>query len=173
MQPRTLTEAQLSRMSEHVAYEFARLMMPMYIKVPPTSEKAWLEECVLESALVHVRNLSDFLTDERPQNPKHQDDVVADDYFDHHWANRPNYIFGNDTAGHRRFMGEINKRMAHVTLQRIGTRPFEWRALSRELHLIRESFESFLSDLKNSHPKRRKRFDAKLGISLPGYTPPM
>ena len=172
MQPRTLDESQLSRMVEHVSYEFARLVMPMYVPVPAVNEKPWLEQCVLESALVHVRNLSDFLTDERPRHPKRQDDVVADDYFDNHWSNRPSFIFGTDRDGHDKFVAEINKRMAHVTLQRIGIRPFRWTTLTREFHLIRTSFETFLIDLKNAHPKRRQRFDRQLEISLPGYEPP-
>ena len=159
-------------MNEHVAYEFARFMMPMHIGVPAVREKAWLEQCVLESALVHVRNLSDFLMGERPRNPKFQDDVVADDFFDDHWRNRPAFIFGSDQDGHEKFMAEINKRMAHLTLQRIGSRPFKWTMLSRDFHILRSSFETFLIDLASAHPKRRQRFDRQLEIALPGYEPP-
>ena len=91
---------------------------------------AAVNEATLECALLHLRNVVDFLLNLPPTNPGFQTDVVADDYFDTSWSGRPVFLLGDDAEAHKGLMKDLHRRLAHLSTQRLQkqtpTGGFDW-----------------------------------------------
>jgi len=95
-----------------------------------------LNNVVLESAVLHLRNLLEFLYCEKPQRT----DVVADDFLDEKWTTvRPGLTSALKRARHR-----SNKELAHLTSSRIaqgqGGRGWDIPALANDLVAVLQVF---------------------------------
>lgn len=120
--------------------------------------KAWIQSSVLEATLVHVRNVSDFLTKSRPTNENYKTDLVADQYFAHGWSSRPDYIFGADKDEHKELLDEIHRRVVHLSTQRHTIKDdgdFVWREyVIKQFPALLPAFRKFLNDLTACEPER-------------------
>jgi hypothetical protein len=149
--------------TEHVTYEVTRLMLWTFISVPPESINAptpqhavglsnILRQATLESSLVHLRNVAEFLVS--PRSTARPTDLIADDYFDEASTGRPGHVFGTSDAEHRTTMTEIHRRVAHLSVQRVGLAPFDWTSVLEQVPTIVVHFSAFLRDLRDAHPER-------------------
>jgi hypothetical protein len=95
------------------------------------SNQGWLTNALLESFVVHVRGVMDFLYNDTPQN----DDVVAQDFFASvdAWASvRPELSELLSKAKKR-----AGKEIAHLTYARLAvtpdTKPWAFAAIANEI----------------------------------------
>jgi hypothetical protein len=119
-------------------------------------------QATLESALLHLRNVADFLVCSRPTARSRETDLVADDYFDHGWERRPDHLFGEDVLDHRAVMRELHRRLAHLSTHRVeGQAPasgFAWTDVIGDVHGVLSAFKDFVGDLRLVHPERASWF---------------
>ena len=154
---------------EHVFYELCRVVeflrfgnvVPLKDGIDKEVRRRlldWAASAILESALIHVRNISDFLTRERPTHRANRTDLVADHYFDEGWTGRPTFIFGTCKAEHDAVLTEINRRVAHISTQRSSVETdgaFAWNNYVREqVPGALPAFRAFLNDLGQQHRAR-------------------
>ena len=144
--------AVLERMAEHVGYELR--MVGCLMHEVGVDEDAPAASAVLEAYLLHVRTLSAFLG--IAADRAWPDDVVADDYFRGYYAPESPL-----TADDR---GDIDRRLAHLTIDRLGT-DIAWRpGLDRSYwgkRVLRE-FSRFVDALEEDSPERAAWFDGAL-----------
>jgi hypothetical protein len=141
----------LDAMAEHVGYEMWMVAQTTRIiesgSFPTTSTNEATKaigNALIESALVHVRNLDDFF---RLPGKRHPDDVLAIHYLPT-W--RPRAILSK--AEH----DDIDKLLAHVTTKRTdGPRPWLTKRLRDGFEIAR----SFLQQLHAEEPERAAAFD--------------
>lgn len=116
----SLDPAQLNGMAGHIAYEvemlvltgrelLARGLEDLSSAVSPSDAEGLLNNLLVESFLIHARNLDDFLT--YSQSKRRPRDVLALDYND-------NWIPTDVLAGSVRVL--INRRVAHLTIDRLA-----------------------------------------------------
>jgi hypothetical protein len=111
--------------AEHVAYEFDMLLTLSSlisrlhaVHAPTPEDEQCLKNALLESCVVHVRNVIRFLY---PQNVQ-STDIVASDFFDPGvWDSRRPAITDSLKAARRR----ANKEIAHMTSARMAGTPPE------------------------------------------------
>lgn len=141
----------LSEMAEHLTYEGFMLSgttqlieqgFPPSDRVEPTVREV-VRNALLESLLVHIRVLDDFLSMEAPARP---DDVVAVDFLPS-WEPRRCL-----TAEERTY---VNKRVMHLTAVR-GAGPAPWE-LDKGREVMRH-FREFLRALEASDPAKAQWF---------------
>jgi hypothetical protein len=141
----------MSEMAEHVAYEGFMLSgttqlieqdFPPSDRVKPTVREV-IRNALLESSLVHVRVLDDFLRMKAPNQP---DDVVAVQFLPS-WEPRSCLI-----PDERDY---VNKRLMHLTTVR-GTGPAPWQ-LDKSREVFR-NFRTFLQALDASDPAKAEWF---------------
>jgi hypothetical protein len=163
----------LEHMTEHVHYELHRVMefvlggnvLPGIGagEMPEIRQELmdWSQSSILESALIHLRNVSDFLTKGWPTTDRKMNatDLVAEHYFPdgHVWV-RPDCIFGGGRARHVELIQEIHRRVAHLSTQRFtvkGQGAFEWEKYVRaQFPLLPKAFSAFLANLRASPDPR-------------------
>src|SRR5437762_1252126 len=123
---------------------------------------ALLREAVLESYLIHVRGLNEFLLKGRDGRGTRVDDVVAEDYFDGRWSTVVPLLIQPE-------LDDIHRRIAHLSTHRLarntpGTR-FNWAGqdpLDRWARTIHGGLKSFIDDLRNAHPDRATWFEPSI-----------
>jgi hypothetical protein len=137
-------------MVEHVAYEINQLHRTAALvssgKYPTaggTDLQRVLGNALLESTLIHLRSLDDFLG---MTAPKDSDDVLAIDYLPG-W--RPKRVL---TVAERKY---INKRVQHLTTVR-RTGPAPW-AMARCNDVLAEVIQ-FMHALEAAQPQRAAWF---------------
>jgi hypothetical protein len=111
------TEAELKGALDHLHYEFWMLMSVVNALASGKVSDQWLVNALLESFVIHLRNLIDFFYIERPQN----DDVIAADFFAKKdaWEKiRP--AISNDLSKSRT---RAHKEIAHLTYARLHVTP--------------------------------------------------
>jgi hypothetical protein len=168
---------------DHVFYELHRTLefahhgnvLPIGGNVPPEVRADladWSQSAILESSLIHLRNVSDFLTKTRPTQKHAETDLVADHYFVNGWHGRPDFIFGTDKSAHDAVLKEIHRRVAHLTVQR-HTVPWsgaiEWQPyVTQQFPVLLRAFAAFLADLIKQEPGRAAWFNSSTDL-LVGY----
>jgi len=143
---RPFTDAYLlAYSSEHLAYEVDMFFGMVELRLRPSfpsllsvsADPIRLNNALIESFVVHFRNIIDFLYVDRPRPT----DVVASDFFDPAaWESRRPPLSGTlDTARRR-----ANKELAHLTTDRIPGAPSEkiwdFDGLANELRPILRLF---------------------------------
>lgn len=150
------TDADLESLAHHVAYELR--MVAVLEEHPHRPEDLPVGNALLESYLIHCRNLHEFLV---ATSARHPTDVIAADYFDEPERHSP-AVFP-----HWFEISAIHRRVAHLTVERLeGNSPngFNWgvKALGGRARWGRETvraFGQFLGDLRTVHPNRAVWFD--------------
>jgi hypothetical protein len=148
----------LERMAvEHVTYEL-RMLGYTAGKGTPAGDVG-LGFAVLESYLLHCRNIAEFLRKGQNLRPN---DLVAHDYFDASWA--------GVTLPPRFPITDLNRRLAHLTTDRLTSNAlgsgFDWSAgaprpgdRAQWARMLQKPFGQFLGDLRAVHPDRAAWFD--------------
>ena len=109
-----LNKSELKEMLEQVQYEYKMMSVIGDFIINSEFGDNWLKYALLESFLVHTRNLIDFLYTD---NAKFSDDILAVDYFDspNKWITKrgmlPKYL--------EEVKAKANKLLSHITLSRI------------------------------------------------------
>jgi hypothetical protein len=174
----------LERMVLHVRYEFDRMLLWFSTVVTDAEARpehpdliTLLNQATFESSLLHLRNVIDCVA--RPRDPRLPSNLVADDYFDDKWADRPAALLSpvGDQEEHQRELNQLHRRVAHLSVQRLEGEPptaaerFEWGDyLGRAVPSAVAGYESFLGDLGREHPERRQWF-SRLKEILPSPSP--
>ena len=156
MTPQELTEYS----GEHLFYEFTTFWR--LAGIVPLMD-GLMQSALLESYLIHLRNLIDFLY--RPRD--RDDDVIAADFFDDPASWTPTI-----SATLERAQIRANKEMSHLTTKRkSGSQPQkEWDVggLSKEIWQTTKDFAAKAS-YKKLHPKVRELFnlpEARLLVAI-------
>jgi len=137
-----------------------------------------INDAILESFLLHVRNIYNFLT-KKKDNKKYLDrdgqpkEVLAIHYFenDSKWKNKIERIFRyckENYSSKNEQLTQINDHLAHITYSRIHEK-IKWDCESI-LNDVKNAWETFLDELDSD---RRKWFNSKIIIgaeSSPGMT---
>lgn len=135
---------ELKRTSSHLYYEFS-----MFISLTQEMFKGYspgtVNNALLQSFALHVRNLIDFL-----YNDKHQpDDVYAGDYFDtpEKWQQLRLAI----TPGLTKAKKRANKEVAHLTYSRLKVTQEEkiWAFVELSGEMIK-AFDPFVTNVDRS-----------------------
>lgn len=124
-----------------------------------------LAEATFESAVLHLRNLVDFLANPRPKvGSQVETDLVADHYFDTGWTGRPRpFLLFDDTSTDRNdyVRRNVQRHLVHLTTARHAARvsqqrfTWEWNRV-----LVLDGFERFVNDLRTAgHVDRARWFD--------------
>ncbi|MEZ5553820.1 MAG: hypothetical protein R3E82_23290 [Pseudomonadales bacterium] len=108
----------------------------------------WIRNALLESFVVHLRGLIDFLFNDSPRG----DDVVAHDFFttaDTWLSVRPDFSANLQAAKKR-----AGKEIAHLTYARLAvtpeTKPWNFVSISDEVNAAMNAFLSNVSPIKLS-----------------------
>jgi hypothetical protein len=163
---------------EHVTYEIDRLSHWSEVIVERSmfavEDESYLDvifdyvrQATLENALLHLRCVVEFLTAPRPTEAKkdrfRQLDVVADDYFDAGWADRPPFLLGEDEKAHYQTLNEIHRRLAHITGQRL-TFPYSWTPVLLQVRQVLTEYKRLVRDLRVAHTEHAKAFDRSIHL---------
>jgi hypothetical protein len=149
-----------------VAYEMEQFVLWTLYRPPAHPNKLVdlrLRQACFESAVLHLRNIVDFLRNARPVKRAFLSDLVADHYFDAGWATRPQpfLLYSADVESDEGVRGNVNRHLAHITTTRqklrVSSAAFEWDEIDPTLVL--EGFRRFLADLGRAHPDRVSWFD--------------
>ena len=149
-------------MALHVDYEVAKIIAFAELGnrwVSDFVSAPWAKlasESMLEAALVHVRNVVEFL---RRVDDHKEFDVVANDYFPGGWNGRASRVFPDEQ------LHSIHRRVVHLTSERLSVDSegnFEWAnfivdAIPRALTDVR----LFLADLAASSESTRVEWFSK------------
>lgn len=164
-----LVEAELYRLAnERVRYAVERMSWPLWhdTKRSVLSDvDLWFTDSLVDSMILHARNVCAFLLNERPRaDSSFATDVVADHYFDVGWSGRPDYLLGSDRGQHDEMMQEINRRLAHITSHGLwnrhgGIEMFHWSDITKWLPEVLIGFGKFVDDLEVAHRNRAEWFD--------------
>jgi hypothetical protein len=160
-------------MVTHVQYEHSHLWIPYAHPLP-----AWiatgnvdrdaltnglLAQWRLESTLTHLRVMIGFLTGTR--NTNYPLGLVADDFFDVGWPNRPQFVIGKGPSQQKDILDDLNGRLAHLSLRRLQDATpvsgFSWAhviELMSPAKRIFVEFDRFRDDLAAAHPDRGRWF---------------
>ena len=134
----------LKRISSHLYYEFSMfvsLTLEMRKGYPP----GMVNNALLQSFALHVRNLIDFL-----YNDKHQpDDVYAGDYFE--TPERWQLLRSKITPGLSNAKKRANKEIAHLTYSRLNVAQKEkkWAFVELSNEMIK-AFDPFVTNVNKS-----------------------
>ncbi len=130
---------------EHLLYELQ--IFRWLVENIPGKEKGFELSALLESFVVHLRNLIDFFYGKR----EHPDDVIATDFFDSPGAWIPGAKPSSlETAGER-----ANKEVNHITSKRKAgmdpDKPWKLNELFGAIHNVAERFAATASPAKLHH----------------------
>jgi hypothetical protein len=163
----------LCRMVPHVNYEISRMHLWSTTPVPIAALNfepeiveqvhGLINQALVETALLHMRVINEFLTHKRPTTLKYVQDIVADDYFDAGWKGRPQNLLSKELI-------HLDKRLAHVSIFRLEDETadlgFQWDQVFDRAPAIFESFRTFVEDLATVHPERGEWFSDDPSIQL-------
>jgi hypothetical protein len=151
----------------HIGYELLMVGCLMY----RTADERDLDigYAILESYLLHVRNLSTFL--KTPAKAANRNDVVADDYFAEPHTYSP--LAGRDH-------GLLDQYLAHITTARLngnvpGVEGFSWRRGQDRSYWgleVLQGFGRFLGDLAAESPERAAWFQEHYQLAVARSLPP-
>ncbi len=144
----------------HITFEVTRLLVPHHESFPPaigwhSDLIRYIGESLLESLLIHMRNVVHFLMDDLPTSKGRKTDVVALHYFvnhEHSWT-RPNALLASDRTEHIRLMKCLDRYLAHVSTDRLNN--FDWSEVRSRVPDVARSFRGFVDALP---PERRDWF---------------
>jgi hypothetical protein len=131
------TEEVLKRASAHLHYELWMLTCTANGLGSGIATGGWLSNALLESFVVHVRSLSDFLYAEA----KKPDDVLAGDYLPTgQWVKvRP-----PESELLKRARVRAHKEIVHLTYERLNvtpdTKPWAFVEIAKAIHSVFEVF---------------------------------
>jgi len=132
------TPAELGEASNHLYYEVWMLESTASVLATGRLEQGPFANALLESFIIHVRAVMDFLYAHKPQ----EDDVKAEDFFDtpDQWINtRPQLSQTLSTAKYR-----AGKEVAHLTYARLRvtpeTKPWLFVDIANEVTVVMNSF---------------------------------
>ena len=132
------TDAVLQQASKHLHYEFWMLTSLANGLASGIGAGGWLHNALIESFVIHVRVLIDFLYAEQPRT----DDVVAADYFhsSDEWIKwRPPH---SETLKKARI--RTHKELAHLTYERLNvtpeTKPWAFIEITNEIQKVMRIF---------------------------------
>jgi hypothetical protein len=162
--PRKLhTVEELREASNHLHYEIWMLTSLANGIASGISGQGPIANALLESFVIHVRAVMDFLYADKPQ----ADDVIAEDFFDtpEQWTKkRPTLSELLSHAKHR-----AGKEVAHLTYARLDvtpeTKPWPFVQIANEISLV---INTFLENV----PKNKLGSQWKPLIGRPNTTPP-
>lgn len=143
---------ELVNASEDLYYEISMMRTTAQGLISGVANPSAIQNALLESFLLHVRILLDFLSP--PRRPPLEDDVIATDY-------APTWKTV-DTADGGKYIEmlreEINKRLAHLTYKRlkIADRDKGWNFIGIEARLVK-----WLHEFLRSVPDERLCDEAK------------
>lgn len=133
----------LAKIDEHLRYEYSMLVAVAQAIASGISERGWLTNALLESFVIHLRNLIDFFYPPASSKP---DDVVAGDFFSssEEWEQLRPVMSAALTAAR----GRANKEISHLTYARLlvtpDAKPWAFLDLAQELGTVMNSFRSGL-----------------------------
>jgi len=103
-----------------------------------------IHDAILESFLLHIRILIEFLYFDKSKS-KYDDDIVAQDYFD--TPTKWHEILGKKSVEFQNTKDDLDKRLAHISLKRKESdKSWDCRAL----------YQSIASGLKLFHDKKMR-----------------
>jgi hypothetical protein len=123
----------LKKVSAHIHYEFWMLISTAQALASNISAQGWLQNALLESFVIHLRALSDFLY----ADPKNQDDVLAGDFFSPgEWLKlRP-----AEPGLLKKARMRANKEVAHLTYVRLNVatenKPWMFAEIAHAIHSV-------------------------------------
>ena len=128
-----------------------------------------LRQATFEAAVLHHRNLAEFLHGARPKQDEHRrTNIVADHYFDAGWQSKPAPMRLRSTksgSSDGSLRHSIDVHLAHITSERhtrrVSDGPFDWGAVDSTLVL--KVFLKFVDDLRMLHPDRGEWFSRAEG----------
>lgn len=132
------TTEELKEASNHLQYEYWMLNSLAQALASGISGQGWLTNALLESFVIHVRGLMDFLYKDKPQ----KDDVVAQDYFTslEEWENIRTPISEILEKAKKR----AGKEIAHLTYARLevtpDTKPWVFIVITNEISKVMKIF---------------------------------
>lgn len=132
------TDPVLQEASNHLHYEFWMLTSLAKGLASSIAANGWLPNALLESFVIHVRVLLDFLYVEQPK----PDDVIAADYFpsSEEWEKlRPAQ---SETL--KKSRTRAHKELAHLTYARLNvtpeTKPWAFIEIANQIHRVMDIF---------------------------------
>lgn len=137
---------ELQEVSNHLHYELWMLSSLAQAMESGIADRGWLANALLESFVIHVRNVLDFLYNDHPQS----DDVVAQDFFPSAkaWVKiRPRLSELLSTAKKR-----AGKEVVHLTYARLDvtpdTKPWPFVAIANEVASVMKVFSDSVPEDK-------------------------
>jgi hypothetical protein len=131
-------DTELEKASNHLHYEFWMFNTTAQAHASGISKEGWITNALLESFVIHVRGLMDFLYNDNPR----PDDVVAQDYFNtlEEWKKlRPQQSPVLEHAKQR-----AGKEVAHLAYERLNvtpeTKPWFFLEISKEVSEVMNVF---------------------------------
>lgn len=127
--PRSFRSPQeLRKISNHVIYEIKMLIETSQMEGKNCNQ----HNAILESFLIHTRNLIDFLW----RNPKYPDDVSVNDFLNDDFLELSDEI-------HKDLTNKISKHLAHITYTR--NKPKENKGWEKEkiLNIVHQRLDEF------------------------------
>jgi hypothetical protein len=128
------SDKELQEASNHLYYEVWMLASLAQAMASGIANNGWLKNALLESFVIHVRGVLDFIYNDTPQ----PDDVAAQDYFPsaEAWLNiRPQLSELLRTA-----KGRAGKEIAHLTYARLDvtpdTKPWPFVEIAKEVNVV-------------------------------------
>lgn len=144
---RTISDLQIIS-DQHLFYEIEMLVGSAVVltKIQSLASQI-LVNSLIESFVIHLRNLLDFLysgdiSEKLTKKPPHRDDVIAEDFFDDPSTWQKDRPKKSDTlkAAHVR----AHKEVAHLTYDRLNqkqeTKGWKYNELLNEINLIVQTF---------------------------------
>jgi hypothetical protein len=156
----TTLDPQLIACADDVSYELRMIGVLGQLKTP--TDLPFVGYGLLESLLLHVRLLDDFLGNRRRRGPKGDDDLTAKDY---------NSSWSTNGFLKRDERSAINKRLAHLTRSRRDHKADQrWRtggALDAKgnwhrIDLAKRALASFTNFIETLSPEAKELFEPAL-----------
>lgn len=138
-----LEPTHLRQLADDVGYEL--MMLSELAPVATPAQDPFLGSALLESTLLHLRNLDVFLGSLEPV----KDDVIARHYLDR-WSPTP--ILTDDERD------DLNKRLMHLSQQRVRLHA-EWDRIALTTSAL-DVFDVFVAELRIDFPARAAWFES-------------
>lgn len=134
------SKEQLNAAESHLDYEYSMLVSVAQAMASGIAQNGWLTNALLESFVIHLRSLIDFLY---PPPSAKADDVLSTHYFSDptEWERVRPPLSERLRIGRAR----AHKEIAHLTYARLAvtpeTKPWEFLELAREVHALMLKFK--------------------------------
>jgi hypothetical protein len=77
----------------------------------PEHVAEFVRQATLESGLLHLRNVAEFLVNPVPTRRDRLTDLTASDYFDDGWSRRPEFLLGGSKDRHDFVNSQLDRRL--------------------------------------------------------------